>query len=276
MLGAIIGDISGSRFERRSRKSKEFELLSARKGCRPTDDSIMTLAIARAILDCRDDYSVLSEQAVSSMQTLGREYPYAGYGGRFKNWIFSLNPAPYYSYGNGAAMRVSPCGFAASSLEEASAFAREVTKVTHDHPEGMKAAEAVSSAIYLARTGKSLGEIRDAIESNYYKIDFSLDEIRSAYRFDVSCQGSVPQAFEAFFESTGFEDAIRNAISIGGDSDTIAAITGGIAEAYYGIPADIRALALTFLDDLQLHIVNAFEARFGSAEAKPGVGGKGC
>ena len=249
MLGAIIGDISGSRFERRSRKSKEFELLSARKGCRPTDDSIMTLAIARAILDCRDDYSVLSEQAVSSMQTLGREYPYAGYGGRFKNWIFSLNPAPYYSYGNGAAMRVSPCGFAASSLEEASAFAREVTKVTHDHPEGMKAAEAVSSAIYLARTGKSLGEIRDAIESNYYKIDFTLDEIRPGYSFDVTCQGSVPQAIMCFLEAEDYEDAIRNAVSLGGDADTQAAMAGAIAEAFFGIPDELQEEGLSYLDD---------------------------
>jgi len=160
-------------------------------------------------------------------------------------------------------MRVSPCGFAASSIEEAITLAHEVTCVTHNHPEGMKAAEAVSVAIFLARTGKSLLEIRDYIEQNYYKTNFTLDSIRQTYSFEVSCQGSVPQAFEAFFESTGFEDTIRNAISIGGDSDTIAAIAGGMAEAYYGIPSDLRKHALTFLDKMQLDILNAFEAKFG-------------
>ena len=160
-------------------------------------------------------------------------------------------------------MRVSPCGFAASSLDEAISLSREVTKVTHNHPEGMKAAEAVSAAIFWAKTGRSMQEIRDRIESDYYKIDFTLDSIRPTYSFDVTCQGSVPQAFEAFFESTGFEDAIRNAISIGGDSDTIAAITGGVAEAYYGIPIDLRRHALTFLDRTQLDILKEFETKYG-------------
>ena len=263
MLGAIIGDIAGSRFEWHNRKSKEFELLSTLKRCRPTDDSVMTLAIARAIMNCNGDYARLGAQAVSSMQAFGKQYPHAGYGGKFHKWIFTNNPQPYNSYGNGAAMRVSPCGFAASSLEEAIALSRQVTEVTHNHSESMKAAEAVAAAIYMARTGKSVLEIRDYIESNYYRINFTLDAIRPTYTFDVSCQGSVPQAFEAFFESTGFEDAIRNAISIGGDSDTIAAITGGIAEAYYGIPTDLRKHALTFLDELQLSVLNAFEAKFG-------------
>ena len=263
MLGAIIGDIAGSRFEWRNIKSKDFELLSTLKGCCPTDDSIMTLAIARAILNCNGDYMRLRTQAVSSMQAFGKQYPNAGYGGRFHKWIFTKYPQPYNSYGNGAAMRVSPCGFAANTLEEAIALSAHVTEVTHNHPESLKAAAAVSAAIYMARTGKSMLEIRDYIESNYYRINFTLDAIRPTYTFDVSCQGSVPQAFEAFFESTGFEDAIRNAISIGGDSDTIAAITGGIAEAYYGIPTDLRKHALTFLDELQLSVLNAFEAKFG-------------
>ena len=137
-----------------------------------------------------------------------------------------------------------------------------MTRVTHDHPEGMKGAEATAAAIFLARSGASMQEIRDYIEQNYYKIDFALDEIRPTYTFDVSCQGSVPQALEAFFESTDFEDAIRNAISIGGDSDTIAAITGGIAEAYYGVPEHIREQALQYLDDRQKEILIAFEAKF--------------
>ena len=268
MLGALIGDIAGSRFEWHNIKTKDFELLTAMGRCHPTDDSVMSLAVAKAILDCNCDYSRLEQRAVSCMQKLGREYPHAGYGGKFHKWIYADYPHPYNSFGNGAAMRVSPCGFAASTLDEAISLARAVTKVTHNHPEGMKAAEATAAAIFLARSGKSMLEIRDYIEANYYKIDFTLDSIRPTYSFDVTCQGSVPQAFEAFFESTGFEDAIRNAISIGGDSDTIAAITGGIAEAYYGIPSELRKHALTFLDKTQLDILNAFEAKFGMVVEK--------
>ena len=263
MLGAIIRDIAGSRFEWNNIKTKDFELLTFVGRCRPTDDSIMTLAIAKAILACNGDYKQLGQHAVSCMQKLGRRYSHAGYGGKFYKWINSSYPRPYHSFGNGAAMRVSPCGFAASTLAEAKSLARAVTEVTHNHPEGLKAAEAVSVAIFLAKSGKSILEIRDYIESHYYKINFTLDIIRPVYSFDVSCQGSVPQAFEAFFESTDFEDTIRNAISIGGDSDTIAAIAGGIAEAYYGIPADLRKHALTFLDKTQLDILNAFEAQYG-------------
>ena len=263
MLGAIIGDIAGSRFEWKNRKTKDFELLSHEKGCHPTDDSMMTLAVARSILDWKDEGTPLGEAAVQRMQELGRAYPDAGYGGRFYHWIFDPKPEPYNSWGNGSAMRVSPCGFAASSLDEAKALAKAVTEVTHDHPEGLKGAEATAVAIFLARSGKPIPEIKEHIEQNYYRIGFCLDDIRPKYRFDVSCQGSVPQALEAFFESTDFEDAIRNAISIGGDSDTIAAIAGGIAEAYYGVSDELRTQALTFLDTRQRGIVEAFEARFG-------------
>lgn len=263
MLGAIIGDIAGSRFEWKNIKTKEFELLAHEEDCRPTDDSVMSLAVAQAILNSDRDCAKLEELAVSSMQELGRKYPLAGYGGHFHKWIYDDEPKPYNSFGNGAAMRVSPCGFAASTLEEAIAMAQAVTRVTHNHPEGMKAAEAVSAAVFMSKNGKRMPEIRDYIEEKYYKIGFTLDSIRPMYSFDVSCQGSVPQAFEAFFESNGFEDAIRNAISIGGDSDTIAAIAGGIAEAYYGIPADLRRHALAFLDKTQLDILYAFEAKYG-------------
>ena len=247
MLGAIIGDIAGSRFEWANHKSKEFDLLTYK--CSPTDDSIMTLALARAILDSKPDYSDLSGNAVKCMQALGRKYPDCGFGGHFYQWLFSGNPQPYNSFGNGAAMRVSPAGFAASSLDEAKLIARKITEVTHNHPEGLKAAEAVAVAIYMARKGSSMLEIRDVITRDYYPLGFILDDIRSAYRFDVSCQGSVPQAFEAFFESTDFEDAIRNAISIGGDSDTIAAIAGSIAEAIYPIPDSIRKEVINRLSD---------------------------
>ena len=263
MIGAIIGDIVGSRFEWHNIKTKEFDFFTPR--CRPTDDSVMTLAVAQAILNSGGDLDALEREAVACMQALGRRYPRAGYGGRFHRWLSMERPQPYNSYGNGSAMRVSPCGFAAKTLDEAVAMADAVTKVTHDHPEGMKGAEATVAAIFLARSGKSKEEIRAHIERHYYKIDFTLDEIRPTYTFDVSCQGSVPQALEAFFESESFEDAIRNAISIGGDSDTIAAITGGVAEAYYGVPEELLDRALMFLDDTQMEILIAFR------EQHPGV-----
>ena len=161
-------------------------------------------------------------------------------------------------------MRVSPCAYAAGSLEEAKLLSYKVTAVTHDHPEGLKGAEATTAAIYMALHGSSLEQIRDYINENYYRIDYTLDDIRPAYTFDVSCQGSVPQALEAFFESTGYEDTIRNAISIGGDSDTIAAIAGGVAEAYYGIPAALREKALIYLDETQRGIVEEFEEKYGT------------
>lgn len=262
MLGAIIGDIVGSRFEHHNLKSKDFEFLTSR--CRPTDDSIMSLAVAQALLDTEDSPERLGEAAVSRMREYGRKYPRAGYGGAFRRWLESEMPQPYNSYGNGAAMRVSACGFAAESPEDAKRFARAVTEVTHNHPESIKAAEAIAVAIVLAKQGRSMREIRDYILYEYYPIDFTLNEIRESYRFDVSCQGSVPQAFEAFFELTGYEDAIRNAVSIGGDSDTIAAVTGGLAEAYYGIPGLLRLLAIPYLDEtLQLTLLQ-FEQRFGA------------
>lgn len=257
MLGAIIGDLVGSRFEWDNNRSKEFEFLTYK--CFPTDDSIMTLALAQAILASNSDYSDLSQNAVKYMQSIGRNYPDCGYGRGFYHWMFTDKPEPYNSFGNGAAMRVSAVGFAASSLEEVKILSEKITAVTHNHPEGIKGAEAVAAAIYMAKTGSNMLEIRDYVDKNYYKMDFTLDEIRGTYQFNATCQGTVPQALEAFFESTGFEDAIRNAVSIGGDSDTIAAICGGVAEAYYGIPSDIRKHALTFLDEYLLQILAAFE-----------------
>ncbi len=257
MLGALIGDIVGSRFEWHNIKTKEFTLLT--HSCFVTDDSIMSLAIAKAILMCNGDYRKLSDLAVKCMQEVGRPYPHCGYGGMFRHWIYSDDPAPYNSFGNGAAMRVSACGFAAASLEEAVNMSRMVTEVTHSHPEGIRGAEATTVAIFLARQGISILEIRDYINAHYYPMDFTLEGIREEYAFDETCQGTVPQALMAFFESEGFEDTIRNAISLGGDSDTLAAIAGGIAEAYYGIPADIRKHSLTFLDKRLLQILMDFE-----------------
>ena len=258
MIGAIIGDIVGSRFEWNNYRSKDFDLLPHQ--CFFTDDSVMSLAVCDALMRCRPDFSDLSEQAVHSMQEIGRPYPDCGYGGSFHKWMYSDDPHPYNSYGNGAAMRVSGCGYVGKSLEEVRLLSKAVTEVTHNHPEGIKGAEATAVAVYLARAGKSLVEIQDYITKNYYPIDFTLNSIRDSYRFNETCQNTVPQALEAFFESTDFEDAIRNAISIGGDSDTLAAITGAIAEAYYGVPASIRKLALTFLDKRLLKILMDFES----------------
>lgn len=260
MLGAIIGDTVGSRFEWHNHRSKDFDFLTYK--CEPTDDSIMTLAIAKAILKSEGDVNKLPDLAVRYMQQLGRLYPDAGYGGAFRKWIRSNNPKPYGSFGNGAAMRVSPVGFAAKNLDEGKAMSKAVTKVTHNHPEGLKGAEATTVAIFMALHGKSMLEIRDYIDKNYYPMNFTLDGIRDSYQFNATCQDTVPQAMMAFFESTGFEDAIRNAISIGGDSDTIAAITGGIAEAYYGIPSEIRKHELTFLNERLLAILVEFENKY--------------
>ncbi len=237
MIGAIIGDIVGSRFEWNNHRNKEFELFTP--ACEPTDDSIMTLAIAKALISCGGDYTALGEKAVYWMRRIGQPYPSCGYGGRFYEWMYSDNPQPYHSFGNGAAMRISACGFIAKSIDEAKRLSKAVTEVTHDHSEGLKGAEAATTAIYLAKTGEPINEIRRVMQQTYYPLDFTLDSIRATYRFNETCQETVPQAIEAFLESTSFEDAIRNAISIGGDSDTLAAITGGIAEAYYGVPDDI-------------------------------------
>jgi len=261
MIGAIIGDIVGSRFEWNNIKSKEFEFFTDK--CEPTDDSIMTLAIAKAILSCDSNFSRLADKAVICMQELGRRYPRAGYGGNFRRWLKDTKPTPYGSYGNGSAMRVSACAHATDKLEAAKSLSRTVTEVTHSHPEGIKGAEATTAAIFMALHGSSIEEIRNYIDENYYSMDFTLDKIRPKYEFNESCQGTVPEAIMAFLESTGFEDSIRNAISIGGDSDTLAAITGSIAEAYYGVPTDIRNQAVQYLDEFQLDILNRFESKYG-------------
>ena len=262
MLGAIIGDIVGSRYEFNNIKTKEFELLN--HNCFFTDDTVMSLAVAKAILECNGDYTNLSQMAVKYMQRIGQKYMSCGYGNKFYYWVLSNKPQPYGSYGNGAAMRVSACGIVANSVEEAKELSRKVTEITHNHPEGIKGAEATAVAIYLAKTGSNILEIRDYINTHYYPMNFKLDDIRDSYKFNETCQETVPQAIEAFLESNSFEDAIRNAISIGGDSDTLAAITGSIAEAYYGIPADIRNHAITFLDERLLKILVDFENKYPS------------
>ncbi len=258
-MGAIIGDIVGSRFEWENYRAKDFSLLT--DDCFFTDDSVMTIAIAKALLECNGEYSDLSNKTILNMQKVGRKYPDSGYGSGFYSWLFSRTPVPYNSWGNGSAMRVSACAYLARSLEEAIELSDKVTNITHNHPEGLKGAEATTVATYMALHGFSKEEIKKHILENYYDINFTLDSIRETYQFDGSCQGTVPQALEAFFESTDYEDAIRNAISIGGDSDTIAAITGAVAGAYYGIPPKIKNSAYTYLTAHLQVIVDIFDAQ---------------
>lgn len=260
MIGALIGDIVGSRFEWHNYRAKDFELFHSK--CEFTDDSVMSLALCSALLRCDGDWSDLSRQSVRQMQELGKQYPHRGYGDHFLRWIYAEDPRPYNSYGNGSAMRVGGCAWVANSLAEAKELSKAVTEVTHNHPEGIKGAEATAVAAFLARQGASKSEIRACIERDYYTLDFTLDEIRHTYEYDVSCQGSVPQALQAFLEASDFEDAIRNAISIGGDSDTIAAITGSVAEAYYGVPSGLREKAVAYLDAGLRNILDAFEEKY--------------
>ena len=257
MIGAIVGDVVGSIYEWDNIKTKDFELFS--DDCFFTDDSVMTIAITKALLDCKGNYQNLSEIASKRMKEIGNYYPNCGYGSHFIWWLIQEETVPYNSYGNGAAMRVGACGYFAKSLEEALELSDKVTVISHNHPEGIKGARATTACIFLARSGKSIPEIRKHIQENYYDMNFTLDEIRPTYKFDVTCQGSVPEAIEAFLESTCFEDAIRNAISIGGDSDTIAAITGSIAQAYYGIPKEIEEKALSYLDERLGKIVKEYK-----------------
>ena len=256
MIGAIIGDIAGSRFEFNNYRHKDFELFTPE--CMVTDDSMMTLAVGKAIMESKPDWSDLGRNAVKTMQQVGRPYPGCGYGGRFMEWMYSDNPQPYNSFGNGAAMRVSACGLAARTLNEAKALSKAVTEVTHNHPEGLKGAEATAVAVFMARNGAGREEIREVIDREYYPMTFTLDEIRPTYWFNETCQDTVPQALQAFFESTDFEDAIRCAVSVGGDSDTLAAITGSIAEAYYGVPEEIRCKAIEYLDEGLSGILSAY------------------
>ncbi|MDR2352108.1 MAG: ADP-ribosylglycohydrolase family protein [Deltaproteobacteria bacterium] len=260
MFGAVIGDIVGSRFEFNNIKTKDFEFFH--ESSRFTDDTVLTVAVAWALLTAKEDPLSISEITVTCLRTLGKKYFDRGYGRLFKKWLLSEKPEPYLSYGNGAAMRVSPCGMVAASLEEARILAREVTRVTHNHPLGIKGAEALASAIFLARIGARKEDIAFFISENYYNLNFPLDSIRDTLTFDLSCEGTMPQAFRAFLESSSFEEAIRNAISLGGDSDTLAAITGSLAAVYHGIPVWMEEKALTYLDSPLAKIISDFEKSF--------------
>jgi ADP-ribosylglycohydrolase len=255
MLGTITGDIVGSIYEFDTIKTVDFPLFG--DGCRFTDDTVLTVALAEAIMTGGSYASLMKEYY--------RRYPEAGYGGRFHAWASGKLPGPYQSWGNGAAMRISPVGYAFDTIDLVLEKAEEYTIVTHDHPEGIRGAQATAAAIYLARTGATLEEIRRYITGVFgYDLSRSCDVIRRDYTFDESCQGTVPQAITAFLESGGFEDAIRLAVSLGGDSDTLACITGGIAEAFYGgVPPWIAWHALDYLDEPLRQTALAFTRRYG-------------
>ncbi|MBM4069913.1 MAG: ADP-ribosylglycohydrolase family protein [Planctomycetes bacterium] len=254
MLGAIAGDIVGSVHERGGIKTKVFPLFTAES--RFTDDTVLTVAVADSLLHQRD--------YVDALHDYFHAYPHAGYGGTFIQWAAARNRRPYQSWGNGSAMRVSPVAYACTTLEDVLAEARRSAAVTHDHEHGVRGAQATAAAIFLARTGNSKDDIRRFTEDTFdYILDETLDQLRPAYQFDVSCQGSVPQSIIAFLESSDFEDAIRNAISLGGDADTMACIAGSIAEAYYGgVPEAIRKRTLTTLDQRLRSVVEEFIERF--------------
>lgn len=256
MLGALIGDIAGSPYEWSNCKSKDFPLLEPR--CRMTDDSVMTAAVASAVLmGDLENLDAFRQNVITEMRRLGNQFPGLGYGPRFERWLKAEDPQPYHSLGNGSAMRVSPVAWAAESLSQCLSLAKASAEVTHDHPDGIAGACCVAGAVYLARTGADKEAIRDHV-TRYYPLNFTLDEIREAYQFDVSCAGSVPQAMEAFLEAADFEDAIRGAVSIGGDSDTIACMAGAVAAAFYGIPRDIREAAFPFLEGEVRNIFDRF------------------
>ena len=266
MYGAILGDIIGSPFEfDRGDKTKEFDLFT--KGCDFTDDSVMTIAVGEALLAVGPEATVkeIEEAVVTNMQDWGKRYPYAGYGGRFRYWLRERNPKPYGSYGNGSAMRVSAVGWLYDSLERTREVARATANVTHNHPEGIKGAEATASAIYMARNESSKEEIKEYIEREFhYNLDRTLDEIRPGYHMDETCQRTVPEAIIAFLESKDFEDAIRNAVSLGGDTDTLGAITGSIAEAFYGISDVLIAECRSRIDEgLMTDVLDEFDHTLG-------------
>ena len=250
MLGAIIGDVIGSVYEFNNIKTKDFPLFSPQS--RFTDDTVLTLATIDALLH-RKTFS-------QAYKCWYKKYPEAGYGRAFRQWAESLDDKPYNSWGNGSAMRVSPIGLYCHTMAQVLSKAKESAEVTHNHPEGIKGAQATAACIFLARTGKSKTQIKEYLETHFqYNLSSSLEKIRPWYRFDVSCQGSVPQAIIAFLESKDFEDAIRNAVSLGGDSDTIACITGAIAEAYYRlIPKHIVFETRKILDETMLKLLDSF------------------
>lgn len=268
MIGAILGDIIGSPYEfDAGDKTKDFPLFSEESQF--TDDSVMTLAVARGFLDSPSgaDDEIIRKNLEKAMHEVGQRYPDAGYGERFGMWLFLEGYEPYNSYGNGSAMRVSSVAWLFDDLESVRHAARLSAEVTHNHPEGIKGAESTAAAIFLARTGHSKDEIKSYIEQSFgYDLNRTCDEIRPTYHHIESCQRTVPEAIIAFLEGDGFEDVIRTAVSLGGDCDTVAAIAGSIAEGFYGVPNDLKIECRRRLTDDLLEILNRFQARIAEKE----------
>lgn len=260
MYGTILGDIIGCPFEfDRGDKTKDFKLFSRRSHF--TDDSVMTLAVCEALLKVGQDATVkeIEDAVITSMQSWGRRYPHEGYGGYFRCWLTARHPEPYNSFGNGSAMRVSAAGWLYDSLEKTRVVAKATANVTHNHPEGIKGAEATASAIFMARNGSSKEEIKKYIENEFhYDLNRTLDEIRPSFHMHETCQKTVPEAIIAFLEAKDFEDTIRNAVSLGGDTDTLGAITGSIAEAYFGIPEALRSECRNRINKDMRDVVDTF------------------
>ena len=254
MLGALVGDIVGSIYEFHNTKSMDFDMFTPWNNF--TDDSVMTLAVAKWLME---DEAHTINYLIGCMQELGNRHPNFGYGSRFCMWLEEENPQPYNSWGNGAGMRVSPVGLYAKTLDEALALAAITASVSHNHPEGVKGAQAIASCVFLCKQGKTKSEIKEYVEKTfYYNLDRKISDIRPGYHFDVSCQGSVPEAIIAFLEGNSLEEVIRLAVSIGGDSDTIACMAGAIAACMYPIPEEISEKCDAILTDDLREIKDAF------------------
>lgn len=262
IYGAIIGDIIGSRFEFKHNLNihKNFTMFDSK--CKVTDDSIMTIAVAKAMIDSIDivDEDKIKDKLKYYVKLLGRKYPNAGYGSSFKNWLMSNNSMPYNSYGNGSAMRCSITGWLYNNLNTTRQRAKNTAEITHNHPEGIKGAEATASAIFLARNGFNKKEIKDYIQKEFnYNLNRTCNNIKITSNYSNSCQETVPEAIICFLESLSFEDTIRNCVYIGGDTDTLGAIAGSIAEAYYGIPQNIKNISNNYLDRYLLNLLFEIE-----------------
>ena len=264
MYGAILGDIIGSPYEfDMGNKSKDFPLFS--RNSTYTDDTVMTIAVADAFLNAPEDEEMIRQRLIVSMQRFGKLFPRAGYGGMFRRWLKDPNPQPYGSYGNGSAMRVSSAGWLFDDLQTVRHMARLSAEVTHNHPEGIKGAEATASAIFLARTGSTKAEIKACIEEHFhYDLSRTCDEIRPTYHHVESCQETVPEAITAFLEGDSFEDVIRTAVSLGGDCDTLTAIAGSIAEGFYGVPEELKQQCRERLPENLRGVLRRFEEKLHS------------
>ena len=260
MIGAIIGDIAGSKYEFNNIKHTNFDLFD--QGCKFTDDTVCTLAIAKALLDCKGDYIDLQQRVIDNFRQLCIRHQSCGFGRRFMKWLKEGSLQPYESFGNGAAMRVSPVSYVAENIDQVKALSYKVTSITHNSEQGLKAAECVAICIFMANRGFSKTEIKKYVQENYYNLDFDIETLRQTYTFDVSCENSVPQAIYCFLKGKSFDQTIKLAISIGGDSDTIACIAGSIAQGYYGVPNFTKARAIGYLTDDLKSIYDEFVQKF--------------